>query len=136
MPRGGPSKQVERSLVPARYWGGASRLAAVAAVLLVAVSGCAKQSAVPAAHQRHEIVMHKIAFDPAVLTAAPGDTLAWRNQDIVPHTATALDGKWDSGNIPPDSSWQMVVPAGDSLVYHCRYHPNMRGAVAVASGRT
>ena len=61
----------------------------------------------------------------ATTTVAVGDTVVWINRDIVPHTATAADGSWDSGEIKPGESWEMVVPADLALDYYCVFHPAM-----------
>lgn len=101
---------------------------------LAAIGGCGRQSGPPSAvHARHDVTLRKIAFTPAIVSAATGDTVVWRNDDLVPHTVSARDRSWDSGNLPPDSSWRLIVPvpAGDSLRYGCRYHPGMQGVVVV-----
>jgi plastocyanin len=69
-------------------------------------------------------------FEPESLVAAPGDTIEWSNRDLVPHTATAVDGAWDSGEIPPDSSWSTVISTPGSLPYVCSYHPTMKAIIA------
>lgn len=76
--------------------------------------------------RRHRVQMRTVAFDPVVLEVAPGDTITWVNDDIVPHTVTAVDGRWDSGEIPPGAEFR-VTAAGDALEYVCRYHPVMTG---------
>src|SRR6185312_16683764 len=56
-----------------------------------------------------QIVMKGIAFHPLEQTVHPGDTVEWKNEDIVAHTVTADDGSFDSGLIQPGSSWKMTV---------------------------
>jgi plastocyanin len=72
-------------------------------------------------------------FTPAALTVAPGDTVVWRNLDILPHTATSA-GDWDSGAIAGGAEWRWVAVAGD-FTYRCSFHPTMLGRVSVARGR-
>lgn len=55
----------------------------------------------------------------------PGDVIVWVNKDIVPHTATAKDGSWDSGLIESGGEWQMVVTDDMTQTYYCRFHPTM-----------
>lgn len=82
---------------------------------------------------RHVVTIAKIAYDPPVLDVAPGDTVEWRNRDLVPHTVTARGGGWDSGVLAPDSAWTRVVSGKDSVRYDCRLHPTMHGVLFVRS---
>jgi plastocyanin len=79
------------------------------------------------------VVIKLIAFQPADLTVAPGDTIEWQNQDLVPHTATATDRSWDSGDILPDRRWRWVATRAGTFAYACRYHTNMHGVVRIGS---
>ncbi|MEE8294457.1 MAG: hypothetical protein V3R64_01980 [Sphingomonadales bacterium] len=60
------------------------------------------------------------------VTLRPGDTVVWINRDFAPHTATAMDKSWDSGQLKKDESWQMVITSETLLDYFCRYHPAMK----------
>ena len=75
--------------------------------------------------QRHEVAIHGFVIEPAALAVAPGDIIVWTNKDIAPHTASALDGSWDSGQLNKNESWEMVVTAETSLNYLCLFHPQM-----------
>lgn len=80
---------------------------------------------------RHEVSIRAFRYEPARLTIAPGDTVVWINEDAVPHTATAADRTWNTGNIPSDRSGQ-VVPGGEGeYPYVCAFHPNMSGTLVV-----
>jgi plastocyanin len=71
-------------------------------------------------------------FVPAKITVHPGDKVVWTNQDSIPHTATALDGKtFDSGAIDPNASWSTVLTTAGSFKYRCAIHPDMQGEVDV-----
>ena len=59
--------------------------------------------------RRIVIEIQKFKFVTPAQKARPGDTVVWVNKDIVPHTATAKDGSWDSGQIEPGGEWRMVV---------------------------
>jgi plastocyanin len=69
-------------------------------------------------------------FAPARLSVTVGDTVVWSNADIVPHTATALEGgAWDSGTIATKGRWAYVVRQRGTVEYHCALHPSMRGTL-------
>jgi plastocyanin len=71
-------------------------------------------------------------FVPAKVTVHPGDKVTWTNQDSIPHTATALDGKsFDSGTIDPNASWSFTFTKAGVYKYRCAIHPDMQGEVDV-----
>ena len=59
----------------------------------------------------------------------PGDTVTWINRDIVPHTATAIDHSWDTGEIKPNDSKTITVTETFTRKYLCIYHPVMEGEI-------
>lgn len=104
------------------------QMAASAAILLVSAPG-ALQARTP---KRHLVEIRDFVFAPAKLRVAPGDIIHWLNLDIVPHTATADDGSWDSGEIAPGGDWRLTVGETTPGPYLCRYHPIMTGRIAFA----
>ena len=76
--------------------------------------------------QTHTVIISEFEFSPAVLEVEAGDTVIWVNNDIVPHTATARDGSWDTGFIDSNESKQVLVQANQTLSYYCLYHPGMK----------
>jgi len=80
------------------------------------------------------VTIRRTAFDEAIVTAGVGDTIVWRNEDLVPHTVTARNGTWNSGNLAPDSTWRWVVGGDDSVAYFCSYHTTMHGVVRIGGG--
>ena len=79
------------------------------------------------------VVMKGIAFQPAQLTVHVGETVEWKNEDIVAHTVTANDGSFDSGLIQPGGTWKMTVQKSGTIDYHCRPHPNMTAKLVEAA---
>jgi plastocyanin len=49
------------------------------------------------------VVIKGMKYQPAEITVHVGDTVEWKNQDIVAHTVTARDKSFDSGKIAPGS---------------------------------
>ena len=83
------------------------------------------------ARQTQTVMIHNFAFQPAELTVNVGDTIVWKNTDIVSHTVTAADGSFDSGEIKPGKNWKLVVAKRGVIAYGCTPHPNMHGKLAV-----
>lgn len=79
----------------------------------------------------HVVEITGFAFVPPRVTVAIGDTVTWVNEDIVPHTATAARGAWDSGTIAAKGRWTVVVRAGGRVGYQCTLHPSMEGTVVI-----
>lgn len=97
------------------------------AVAVAASASCARRAA-PSAHV---VLMQNMGFQPAELTVNRGDTIVWKNEDIVPHSATARDTSWDSKAIDAGSSWRLVVEKPGRHEYYCVFHPTMRGTIDV-----
>jgi plastocyanin len=72
-----------------------------------------------------------LAFDPATVTIPAGSTVTWRNDDVTPHTVTALDNSFDSGIFDPGASFSWTFPEPGSFAYQCQLHPSMQGSVVV-----
>jgi plastocyanin len=75
--------------------------------------------------------IRELAFPTVPHELHPGDTITWTNEDLVPHTVTAKDGRWDSGELAPGDSFVVVVDTGGTVPYVCRYHPTMSGTLDV-----
>jgi plastocyanin len=98
-------------------------MATIVAVLL---------GAAPALAATETVTINDYTYTPATLTVHAGDTVIWINQDSIPHTVTALDGKsFDSGAIDPSASWKFVFTKAGHFNYRCAIHPDMRGAIDV-----
>lgn len=83
-----------------------------------------------AAAETHTVRIENMQFVPAVLTVHAGDRIVWRNQDLVPHTATAA-GVFDSGVIAPGKSAASVAGKPGRHGYVCTLHPGMKGEVVI-----
>ena len=94
--------------------------------LLAASCGGEARGAAPRAHL---VEMRAFAFAPAELTVAEGDTVVWRNADLLPHTASAA-GRVDSGSVAAGGEWRWVARAG-AAAYLGTFHPTMTGTVTV-----
>jgi plastocyanin len=72
-----------------------------------------------------------LAFEPSTITIPAGGTVTWRNDDVTPHTVTALDGAFDSGTFDPGASFSWTFPGPGTFAYQCLLHPTMQGSVVV-----
>ena len=88
-------------------------------------------AAVNAETTTHRVEIQKFKFVPETLDVRAGDTIVWVNFDVVPHTVTALDKSWSSGNLDFEAQWSTTVTATMSGNYQCRYHPSMKAALGV-----
>ena len=73
------------------------------------------------------------AFVPAAIEVRVGDTVAWTNTDLVPHTATAIDKAWDTGSLKTGAAGRFVAKTTGTFAYRCAFHPQMTGTVAVVA---
>jgi plastocyanin len=69
--------------------------------------------------------------NPGMVTA--NSQVTWNNKDIAQHTATAVDGSFDTGIINVGSSGSAMVKGQGSVPYHCTIHPWMNGMLQVNS---
>ena len=85
-----------------------------------------------AAEPRRVVVeIRGFKFEPRTATVGPGDVLVWKNSDIVPHTATASDKRWDSPAIEPNGEWETAVTEDMAGRYYCRFHPSMTATLDI-----
>lgn len=76
------------------------------------------------------VAMKNMKFSPATIEIKKGDTVEWKNEDITPHTATAIPF-FDSGSIASDQSWRHTFTEAGDFPYSCTFHPNMKGDLIV-----
>jgi plastocyanin len=67
----------------------------------------------------------------APLTIAVGTTVVWTNDDAAPHTVTASNGAFDSGNLDKGASYSFTFTQEGTYNYVCQYHPGMKGQIVV-----
>lgn len=118
---GQPSMTAAPSLVPRAALARASaqgRTEPVATVHAAASSG---------------VTIKDFKFMPASISVHVGDTITWSNKDIAPHTATASDGSFDTGNISQGKSASHTFTSAGTFAYICSIHPSMKGTVTVAA---
>lgn len=71
---------------------------------------------------------------PVAVVIGVNNTITWTNNDTAPHTVTANDGSFDSGNIAPTGTFTFTFTTPGTYHYHCVYHPWMVATVIVKAG--
>ena len=77
------------------------------------------------------VVIREMKYQPADLSVHVGETVVWKNEDIFPHTVSAMDQSFDSGTIQPGASWTYVAKTAGVHLYVCKPHPNMKARLVV-----
>lgn len=93
-----------------------------------------RASAHDAAHV-HEVGIRKFKFLPDVLEIQEGDKVQWTNEDAAPHTATAHEGDWDTGEIKKGQSGEILFDRPGEYPYLCAFHKHMKGRIIVVARR-
>jgi quinohemoprotein ethanol dehydrogenase len=70
-------------------------------------------------------------FFPVRAQIPVGTTLSWGNEGAVVHTATALDGSFDTGDIPSGGVASVTFNSAGTFNYNCSPHPWMIAQVNV-----
>ena len=73
------------------------------------------------------------SYSPSPDTVTVGQTVSWRNNDSMAHTATADGSSWDTGNIGAGGlSSPIAMNTAGSFPYHCTLHGlSMAGILVV-----
>jgi len=95
-------------------------------------AGATAPAAPGAAGERvHQVSISDFKFVPPTLEVHAGDTIEWKNGDLVAHTATADDRTFDTGPIQADQTRRVVLTKKGRFTYFCRYHITMKGTLVV-----
>lgn len=79
----------------------------------------------------HTVNIQSFAFQPVDLTVNAGDTVQFVNMDSAPHTATADNGTFDTGQLGNGAGAAVSFSGAGSFSYFCKFHPNMKGTITV-----
>jgi plastocyanin len=71
------------------------------------------------------------AYDPDPVTIEEGGKVIWINRDSAPHTATADDGSFDTGDLEEGKLKSETFKEPGEYTYFCEIHPTMHGVVEV-----
>ena len=79
----------------------------------------------------HTVVIEAMQFSPQKLEVNVGDTIVWKNKDPFPHTVTAEDRSFDSGNIAENRTWKLKARKMGAVSYSCKLHSTMKANLVV-----
>jgi hypothetical protein len=76
------------------------------------------------------------AFSPPTVTIEAGGTVTFLNDDDDQHTATSIDGAFDTGTLSPGERRQQQFANPGTYAFLCAFHSGMTGEIVVegASG--
>jgi plastocyanin len=107
-------------------------LAGFAGASSSAAGGGEPSTAARPAKKVETIVIRQLKYLPERLVVNVGQTVEWKNADIVPHTATGVNAKtFDSGVIATGKSWRFTAKKKGTYDYFCTLHPNMKATLVV-----
>ena len=89
-------------------------------------------TAAPRPANRQAITIQNFTFSPPVLDVALGTVVTATNRDEAPHTWTADDDSWDSGDLAQNASYSHTFNSPGTFTYSCEIHASMKGTVRVA----
>jgi len=78
------------------------------------------------------VAIQDFAFDPEALEISIGTTVTWTNNDSAPHTATAVDGAFQSGKLDQGGTFSHTFEEAGTFEYFCEYHANMTATITVS----
>ncbi|WP_220443937.1 cupredoxin domain-containing protein [Pararhodobacter zhoushanensis] len=80
----------------------------------------------------HDIAIEGMAYSPAEITIARGDSITFTNNDSMPHTATFRSAGMDTGRLSQGQTATLTFANAGTFDYFCAVHPSMRARVIVA----
>ncbi|WP_428643352.1 plastocyanin/azurin family copper-binding protein [Roseibium sp.] len=92
----------------------------------------AGKNSLAASPMTHDVKISSFRFKPRHLVVKVGDIIRWTNEDIAPHTATATEASWDTGEIVKGGNGSIRVTEGLETTYFCVFHPHMKGTIELA----
>jgi plastocyanin len=104
----------------------------------VAGSASAQRSASALALATVTVEVVDFDYEPGSVTIAPGDTIQWNFTGDAPHTVTADDGSFDSGQLNSGENFSMRFDEVGTYRYYCTLHGGAGGegmsAIVIVEG--
>jgi plastocyanin len=112
----------------------------VLAAIVTGLCAIGPVGARPARATGATVDIRDLAFAPATVQVAPGDTVTWTNsEEIMPHDVTSgapggpdVGERFGSEILLPGQAFAVTFSEAGEFVYLCKLHPAMTGVVIVA----
>jgi plastocyanin len=88
-------------------------------------------SAVVQGGTQASVRIEDFAFEPGNLEVPVGATVTWRNEDSVPHDATARNADWKTELLSDSDSDTLTFDGVGEYDYYCSIHPSMKARIVV-----
>ena len=95
-------------------------------LLMLRVAQAVRDSSTP-------VVISGFKFTPQRVTIRAGEVVTWTNNDGTAHTATALNGSFNSGPLSQGSTYTHAFTVTGVFSYMCSIHSSMTGTIQVIS---
>lgn len=82
------------------------------------------------APREHQVTITGMKFTPASLIVRPGDTVVWKNDDLVPHNVVGQG--FASPVMNSGASFRWIAQGTGDLPYQCTLHPMMKATLVVS----
>jgi LPXTG-motif cell wall-anchored protein len=110
-----------------------------AGLCLIGALGIGALAAAPVWAQSADVSIVDDAFQPREIEVESGTTVTWTNEGGTPHTVTADNGSFESGNLDPGDDFSETFADSGRYPYYCEYHggpggEGMSGVVVVSAG--
>ena len=89
--------------------------------------------AAPRAAETKNVTAKDFEFAPKTISVNVGDTITWTNDGPSPHTVTADDASFDSGNLDKGGTFSHTFDKAGTFAYFCKYHGSKGGTGMAAS---
>jgi plastocyanin len=101
-------------------------VALLALFMVVPLAGAAPRTA-----ETKTVSIKDFVFDPKTISINVGDTITWTNDGAAPHTVSADDASFDSGNLDKGATFSRTFDTAGTFAYFCKYHGS-KGGVSMA----
>jgi plastocyanin len=83
------------------------------------------------------VTLTERCFSPTILYVQPGGTVAWRNQDPMPHVVAGTFSSWGNPtNLAVGATMSHQFPTAGIYAYSCPLHYGMNAVVIVGDGKS
>ena len=79
----------------------------------------------------NKVSISNMKFVSSSITVNKNVTVTWTNNDAMPHTVTADDNSFTSGDLNQNETYSHTFTTDGTFAYHCAIHASMKGTVVV-----